>query len=110
VADAVRFISDILVSAPSIVIGVFVYALIVRPFGGFSAAAGAVALAIIMLPVVTRTAEEMLKLVPRHEGAALALGAALEGDGLVVYRALGIDRGPSGVARVSEPRRFVHVV
>ncbi|MBI5587454.1 MAG: phosphate ABC transporter permease PstA [Deltaproteobacteria bacterium] len=76
VADTVRFISDILVSAPSIVIGVFVYAILVRPFGGFSAIAGAVALAIIMLPVVTRTAEEMLKLVPNAtREAALALGA-----------------------------------
>ncbi|MBI5810891.1 MAG: ABC transporter permease subunit, partial [Deltaproteobacteria bacterium] len=64
VADIVRFLSDILVSAPSIVIGVFVYAVMVRPMGGFSAIAGAIALAIIMLPVVIRTAEEVLKLVP----------------------------------------------
>jgi phosphate transport system permease protein len=76
VADVVRFISDILVSAPSIVIGVFVYAILVKPFGGFSAIAGALALAIIMLPVVTRTAEEMLRLVPNAtREAALALGA-----------------------------------
>lgn len=76
VASAVRFLSDILVSAPSIVIGVFVYALIVAPMGGFSAIAGAVALAIIMLPVVIRTSEEMLKLVPdATREAALALGA-----------------------------------
>src|SRR3990170_1300165 len=75
-AFVVRFVSDILVSAPSIVIGVFVYAMIVKPFGGFSALAGAVALAIIMLPVVVRTAEEMLKLVPdATREAALALGA-----------------------------------
>lgn len=75
-ADVVRFLSDILVSAPSIVIGVFVYALMVKPFGGFSAIAGSVALAIIMLPVVIRTAEEMLKLVPdATREAALALGA-----------------------------------
>ncbi|HBG46781.1 MAG TPA: phosphate ABC transporter permease PtsA [Deltaproteobacteria bacterium] len=75
-ASVVRFTSDILVSAPSIVIGVFVYALLVKPLGGFSAIAGAVALSIIMLPVVIRTAEEMLKLVPdATREAALALGA-----------------------------------
>lgn len=75
-ASVVRFVSDILVSAPSIVVGVFVYALLVKPFGGFSAIAGAAALAIIMLPVVIRTAEEMLKLVPDStREAALALGA-----------------------------------
>jgi phosphate transport system permease protein len=75
-SSAVRFLSDILVSAPSIVIGVFVYALIVRPLGGFSMISGAVALAIIMLPVVIRTAEEVLKLVPdATREAALALGA-----------------------------------
>jgi len=71
-----RFISDILVSAPSIVIGVFVYLVLVKPMGHFSGWAGACALAIIMLPVVSRTTEEMLRLVP-HEmrEAALALGA-----------------------------------
>ncbi|MBI2411824.1 MAG: phosphate ABC transporter permease PstA [Deltaproteobacteria bacterium] len=76
IASVVRFVSDILVSAPSIVVGVFVYALLVKPFGGFSAIAGAVALSIIMLPVVIRTSEEMLKLVPDStREAALALGA-----------------------------------
>jgi phosphate transport system permease protein len=76
VASAVRFLSDILVSAPSIVIGVFVYVLVVIPMGGFSGLAGALALAIIMLPVVVRTSEEMLKLVPdATREAALALGA-----------------------------------
>ncbi len=75
-AFVVRFLSDILVSAPSIVIGVFVYAVLVKPFRGFSAIAGAVSLAIIMLPVVVRTSEEMLKLVPdATREAALALGA-----------------------------------
>ncbi|NTV15624.1 MAG: phosphate ABC transporter permease PstA [Desulfobulbaceae bacterium] len=71
-----RFISDILVSAPSIVIGIFVYLVLVKPLGHFSGWAGACALAIIMLPVVSRTTEEMLRLVP-HEmrEAALALGA-----------------------------------
>ena len=74
--NTIRYFSDILVSAPSIVIGVFVYLVMVRPMGHFSGWAGAVALAIIMLPVVSRTTEEMLKLVP-HElrEAALALGA-----------------------------------
>jgi len=74
--SVIRYFSDILVSAPSIVIGVFVYIVIVRPSGHFSGWAGAVSLAIIMLPVVSRTTEEMLKLVP-HElrEAALALGA-----------------------------------
>jgi len=74
--SVIRYFSDILVSAPSIVIGVFVYLMIVRPSGHFSGWAGAVSLAIIMLPVVSRTTEEMLKLVP-HElrEAALALGA-----------------------------------
>lgn len=106
VADVVRFISDILVSAPSIVVGVFVYAVIVRPLGGFSAIAGSVALAIIMLPVVTRTAEEMLKLVPNAtREAALALGAPhWKVTVLVVYRGAirGITTGVLlAVARVS---------
>lgn len=75
-ASVVRFLSDILVSAPSIVIGLFVYAILVKPLGGFSAIAGAVALSIIMLPVIVRTAEEVLKLVPDStREAALALGA-----------------------------------
>ncbi|MDX8401311.1 MAG: phosphate ABC transporter permease PstA [Mariprofundaceae bacterium] len=75
-AEVVRYFSDILVSAPSIVIGVFVYLLLVRPMGHFSGWAGAVSLAIIMLPVVSRTTEEMLKLVPNElREAALALGA-----------------------------------
>ncbi|MBI5643708.1 MAG: phosphate ABC transporter permease PstA [Deltaproteobacteria bacterium] len=106
IASAVRFLSDILVSAPSIVIGVFVYALLVKPFGGFSAIAGAVALSIIMLPVVIRTAEEMLKLVPDStREAALALGAPHWKVTLfVVYRGAlrGITTGVMlAVARVS---------
>jgi len=72
----VRFLSDILVSAPSIVIGVFIYLVMVKPMGNFSGWAGGVSLAIIMLPVVTRTTEEMLRLVPAEmREAALALGA-----------------------------------
>ncbi len=106
VAAVVRFLSDILVSAPSIVIGVFVYAILVKPLKGFSALAGAVALAIIMLPVVVRTSEEMLKLVPdATREAALALGAPhWKVTVQVVYRGAlrGITTGVMlAVARVS---------
>jgi len=76
IASVVRFINDILLSAPSIIIGLFVYELVVLRFGHFSAWAGAISLAIIMLPVVIRTTEEMLRLVPDTlREAALALGA-----------------------------------
>lgn len=75
-AQSVRFVSDILVSAPSIVVGVFVYAVVVMPMHGFSGLAGSVALAILMIPVVIRTTEEILLLVPDSlREAALALGA-----------------------------------
>lgn len=75
-ANVIRFINDILLSAPSIIIGLFVYTLVVRPQGHFSAWAGAVALAIIMLPVVIRVTDETLRLVPDNlREAALALGA-----------------------------------
>ncbi|MBK5091476.1 phosphate ABC transporter permease PstA [Burkholderia sp. R-69927] len=71
----VRFVNDILLSAPSIVIGLFTYELIVRQIGHFSGWAGAVALAIIMLPVVIRTTDEMLQLIPDSmREAALSLG------------------------------------
>ncbi len=71
----VRFINDILLSAPSIVIGLFVYQIIVAPMGHFSGWAGAVALAIIVVPVVVRTTEDMLSLVPKElREAATALG------------------------------------
>jgi phosphate transport system permease protein len=75
-AGVVRFIADTLTGVPSIVTGVFVYTLIVLPMRQFSALAGGVALGIIMIPIVTRTTEEMLRLVPHslREGA-LALGA-----------------------------------
>jgi len=75
-AGAVRFIADTLTGVPSIVTGVFVYTLIVLPMRQFSALAGGVALGLIMIPIVTRTTEEMLRLVPTslREGA-LALGA-----------------------------------
>ncbi|MCE5323785.1 phosphate ABC transporter permease PstA [bacterium] len=75
-ANAVRFVANILMGAPSIVIGVFVYTLVVVPMSGFSGLAGSIALAIIMLPIVTRTTEDMLKLVPNSlRESALALGA-----------------------------------
>lgn len=75
-AEVVRTINDILLSAPSIIIGVFIYALMVRPMGHFSGWAGAVALAIIVIPVVLRTTENMLSLVPTQmREAAAALGA-----------------------------------
>ncbi len=71
----VRFINDILLSAPSIVIGLFVYGAVVVPMGGFSAFAGSLALAVIVVPVVVRTTEDMLLLVPNQlREAASALG------------------------------------
>jgi len=74
--NAVRFVSDILLSAPSILIGLFVYQVMVAPFGGFSGLAGAVALAIIVIPIVVRTTEDMLRLIPVSlREAAIALGA-----------------------------------
>jgi phosphate transport system permease protein len=75
-ATLLRFVNDVLLSAPSIVIGVFVYELLVRTMGHFSAYAGAVALALIVIPIVVRTSEDMLRLVSdtMRESAA-ALGA-----------------------------------
>ncbi len=74
--EVVRFLNDILLSAPSIIIGLFVYEIMVVPMGHFSAWAGAVALAIIVIPVVVRTTEDMLNLVPTAlREAASALGA-----------------------------------
>src|SRR6266542_2597772 len=72
----VRFVSDTLTGVPSIVAGVFVYVVVVVPMGHFSAFSGGIALAVVMIPIVTRTTEEMIKLVPHslREGA-LALGA-----------------------------------
>ena len=72
----VRFINDILLSAPSIIIGLFIYEVMVVPMGHFSGLAGAVALAVIVVPVVVRTTEDMLLLVPgKLREAATALGA-----------------------------------
>jgi phosphate transport system permease protein len=75
IGETIRFVNDILLSAPSIVLGLFVYALVVRQMGHFSALAGAIALAFIVLPVVVRTTDEMLRLVPAAmREAALSLG------------------------------------
>jgi len=75
-ATIVRFINDILLSAPSIVIGLFVYTILVAPIGHFSGISGAVALALLVIPVVLRTTEDMLLLVPGSmREAAAALGA-----------------------------------
>jgi phosphate transport system permease protein len=74
--NAVRFVSDVLLSAPSILIGLFVYQLVVEPFGGFSGIAGCIALAVIVIPIVVRTTEDMLRLIPATlREAVLALGA-----------------------------------
>jgi phosphate transport system permease protein len=74
----VRFINDILLSAPSIVVGLFVYEIMVAPMGHFSGWAGAVALALIVIPVVVRTTEDMLSLVPKElRESATALGLPL---------------------------------
>ena len=75
-ANFIRDISDIMMSAPSIVIGAFVYAILVAPFGHFSGWAGIAALAIMMIPIVLRTTDDMLSLVPQTlREAAFALGA-----------------------------------
>ena len=78
--QVVRFINDILLSAPSIVIGLFIYELMVARMGHFSGLAGAVALAVLVIPVVVRTTEDMLNLVPtqmREAGAALGMPRSL---------------------------------
>jgi phosphate transport system permease protein len=76
IGNAVRFVSDILLSAPSILIGLFVYQLAVSPFGGFSGFAGCLALAVIVIPIVVRTTEDMLQLIPATlREAVIGLGA-----------------------------------
>ncbi len=76
-ASVIRFVNDVLLAKPSILAGLFVYEIIVAPSGGFSGWAGAAALAIIAIPVVVRTTEDMLNLVPnRMREAAHALGAS----------------------------------
>ena len=104
--QVVRFINDILLSAPSIVVGLFIYEVMVAPMGHFSGIAGAVALAVLVIPVVVRTTEDMLSLVPKElREAASALGMPLAYViGKVSYRAAraGIITGILlAVARVS---------
>jgi phosphate transport system permease protein len=80
----VRFINDILLSAPSIVVGMFIYDIMVPPMHGFSGLSGAVALAVLVIPVVVRTTEDMLALVPKElREAASALGMPLA---YVIYK------------------------
>lgn len=74
-SSVIRFINDILLSAPSIIIGLFIYGAVVVPMGGFSGLAGSLALAVIVIPVVVRTTEDQLQLVPNPlREAASALG------------------------------------
>jgi phosphate transport system permease protein len=76
--NIVRFVNDVLLSAPSILIGLFVYGMLVAPFHGFSGYAGAVALALLAVPVVTRTTEDVIKLQPSAlREAGVALGSPL---------------------------------
>lgn len=75
-ASAVRFVNDIMLSAPSVLIGMFVYQIAVLPFGGYSGFAGSIALAIIAMPIVARTTEDILRLVPQaYRDGAIALGS-----------------------------------
>lgn len=106
IASIIRFINDILLSAPSIIMGLFVYELVVVKTHHFSGLAGALALAIILLPVVIRTTEQMLRLVPNTlREAALALGAPRwKVITLIAYRAAlsGVLTGVLlGVARIA---------
>lgn len=76
IAPTIRFVNDVLLSAPSIILGVFIYGIVVIPMGHFSGWAGILALALIALPIIVRTTEDMLKLVPNTvREAACALGA-----------------------------------
>jgi phosphate transport system permease protein len=104
--QAVRFLNDVLLSAPSILVGLFVYEILVKPFHGFSGYAGGVALAILAVPIVTRTTEDMLTLQPNTlREAGMALGA---GRGFVIrsiiWKAAGaglFTGGLLGFARIS---------
>jgi phosphate transport system permease protein len=102
----IRFLTDTLTGVPSIVVGVFAWAAIVKPMGHFSALAGGIGLAIIMMPIVARTTEEMIKLVPHSlREASLALGAPVWRMSLgVVLRtaAAGVATGAMlAIARIS---------
>jgi len=76
IANAIRDLSDIMMSIPSIVVGTFIYAILVKPLGHFSGIAGSAALAIMMIPIIVRTTDDMLRMVPPElREAAYALGA-----------------------------------
>ena len=92
--QVIRFINDILLSAPSIVVGLFVYELMVRPMGHFSAIAGAMALAILVIPVVIRTTEDMLLLGPN---ALREAGTAIGAPRWVVIRSVAYRAALSGI-------------
>jgi phosphate transport system permease protein len=93
-AELIRFINDILLSAPSILIGLFVYVVLVMPFQGYSGWAGGVALAIIALPVIVRTTEDMLRLVPNPLREA---GSALGAPTSIVIRQISWRAAKSGI-------------
>ncbi|WP_443749262.1 phosphate ABC transporter permease PstA [Asticcacaulis solisilvae] len=103
---AVRFLNDVLLSAPSILVGLFVYELLVKPFGGFSGWAGAVALALLATPIVTRTTEDILNLQPnalREAGMALG-GSQFATVRKIIWKAAGaglLTGGLLGFARIS---------
>ena len=108
VGPTTRFINDILLSAPSIVIGLVVYTVLVAPFGGYSALAGSVALGLLVIPIVVRTTEDMLLLVPnplREAAAALGMPRSLVIQ-QVAYKAAragmitGVENVPSAVTTV----------
>jgi phosphate transport system permease protein len=83
-ASLVRFVNDILLSAPSVLVGLFVYQIVVVPMHGFSAIAGSVALALLAMPVVARTTEDIIKLVPdSYREGSVALGAR---DSITILR------------------------
>jgi phosphate transport system permease protein len=104
--QVVRFLNDVLLSAPSILVGLFVYEILVKPFHGFSGYAGGVALGLLAVPIVTRTTEDMLALQPNTlREAGMALGA---GRGFVIrsiiWKAAGaglFTGGLLGFARIS---------
>ncbi|WP_425468770.1 phosphate ABC transporter permease PstA [Rhizobium straminoryzae] len=90
----VRFINDILLSAPSIVVGLFVYEMLVVPMGHFSAIAGSFALAVLVIPVIVRTTEDMLNLVPN---ALREAGTAIGAPRWIVIRSVAYRAASSGI-------------
>ncbi|MEJ2372769.1 MAG: ABC transporter permease subunit [Sulfurimonas sp.] len=84
-AEFIRDLSDIMMSAPSIVIGAFVYAFAVAPYGGANGFAGVIALAIMMIPIIINTTDSMLSLVPKElREAGIALGASLKNQAAIL--------------------------